>query len=258
MLEEFKRQFLMGRKFLLISFAFLIGLPILFGGIGMLVLEIIQGNTDSIKYGIMIVWMITLIVCGMIWSCEKIGNPFVRAVQMSAVRKTYIICYLFIGMIVVFLMFQTGNIQLMILSKIFGFQTEIPFFSIQECALGAVIVMLFGYWYGAVIIKYGRKSFLILGGIYFTSIANLWPGNASGRESLLHKFFGWLMQDISVESANIRKEGLFEKIIKFIVADDLGGQVQLHPYRWIVVISVLLIIFLIHGCFLLRRYAVSD
>ena len=258
---ELKRQLLMGRKYIVVSFAFLIGLPLIFVGIEMLYFLNSERN-ETISGLYLIVWILTMIVCGFTWSTEKIGNAFVNAVRMSATRKQYMLSYMILGIFVVFLMIQTGNLHIALLTKFLNISSNLTFINIQNCIILTILIMGLGFWLGAITSRYGWKSFYIAGSLFvlsaFIGTLEIIPEDIYEQRTLVAKFMQWIIQDTPAGSTGTEQRSILLNFFEFVVQDDLTGKIQFDTSRILIVFFVLMIVFLIHGYFLLRKYAVRD
>ena len=258
---ELKRQLLMGRKYIVVSFAFLIGLPLIFAGIEMLYF-LNSGRNETISGLYLVVWIFTMIVCGFTWSTEKIGNAFVSAVRMSATRKEYMISYMILGMMVVFLMFQTGNLHIVLITKFLNISSDLTFIDIQSSIFLTILIMGLGFWFGAITSRYGWKSFYIAGSLFvlpaFIGTLEIMPEDVYGQRTLVAKFMQWIIQDIPAGSTGTEQRSILLNFFEFVVQDDLTGKIQFDTSRTLIIFLVLMAVFLIHGYFLLRKYTVKN
>ena len=262
MWEEFKRQVYLGRKYILISFASLMGVPFLCGG--MIALYTLLFRSDNlVERGdllYMLSWTATVLFCVITWSSEKIANPFIQAIRMSGTRKQYVVCYMVLGILTIFLMLQTGNLHLLLLSKLSLLPTELAFFGVFNCLFLAAIVMVTGLWFSTMYLKYGIKSvFIVLGLVSivgFGGTAEILQKNKFGQGTLLSRFMSWIVLDTPTGSSEWGRESLAKKLFELLVQEEVNG--QLHMTRIMIIVSVLLVIFVIHSWIHLRRYTETD
>lgn len=236
MIKEVKRNLFICRKTYLSTLIAGIGAALLADSIVIIVMHFISAKTAPpigpiifIMVAVLMGWLITL---------TSTSVQYNLAIQMGAVRHTFLLANLAVCGIFTFVMILLGtlwqNISYWLIALVGGTVLFRFNFSLLIAATSAVAVTIFGLWMGAMLVRFGRKAFWIL-----------WP---------LWMGLGLASNQVSDALIETGRTDWFARLVQGIARFVSGTPV---PVLWLAGILVLAA-FALHAWFILYKMAAQN